>query len=383
MFHLLEYALLSLWRRRTKSLMLSIIYALVIGFYASVVFFTASLKEETLTVLEDIPELWVQKIQGGRLIPLKTNILDSMKTYRGIESVKGRIWGYTFDAPSGGVFTIWGIDSAFSDLKLVQTDFEGKLKENQALVGRGILQTRNLQIGDYLTITETEEEIQSFEIVGTFVAQADLLTHDLIILSEKSARNLIGLDSTEIMDIAIRIRNTDETDNIGRKIDERFPLFRVVTKQQLRSTYETLFGWRGGIFVYGSMTAIFAFLILVWERTAGLTDDERKEIGILKGIGWDISDILKMKLFEASAISMTATLTGILLAYGHIFLLDAPLLKPFLVGWSVLYPAFDLYPIVKIGDVLTIFSLSIIPYLTATLIPAWRSAITDPAESMR
>jgi len=355
MFHLLEYALLSLWRRRTKSVMLSIIYALVIGFYASVVFFTASLKEETLTVLEEIPELWVQKIQGGRLIPLETNILDSMRTYRGIESVKGRIWGYVFDAPSGGVFTVWGIDSAFSDLKLVQTDFEGKLKQNQTLVGLGILQTRNLQIGDYLTI----------------------------ILSEKSARNLIGLDTMEVMDIAIRVRNTDETDNIGRKIDERFPLFRVVTRQQLRSTYETLFGWRGGIFVYGSMIAIFAFLILVWERTAGLTDNERKEIGILKGIGWDISDILKMKLFEASAISVTATLTGILLAYGHIFLWDAPLLKPFLIGWSVLYPAFNLHPVIKIGDVLTIFSLSIIPYLTATLIPAWRVAIIDPAESMR
>ena len=380
MLHLLEYSLISLNRRRTKSLMLIIIYALVIGFYASVVFFTASLKEETLTVLQDLPEIWVQKIKGGRLHPLTKDFVDSMQTYRGIQAVEGRIWGYVFDSPSGGVFTVWGTDSTFSDLQLIETDFEGKLADNQVLVGLGILKVRNLQIGDYLTISETEGEIQSFQVVGTFSAKADLLTHDLMIVSKNSARNLVGLEANELTDIAIRIKNSDEIDNIGRKIDERFPTFRVVTRDQLRSTYETLFGWRGGIFVYGSITAIFAFLILVWERTAGLTEDERKEIGILKSIGWEISDVLKIKLFEAFIVSFTATLMGILFAYVHVFWTDAPLIKPFLVGWSVLYPVFELHPVVIIGDVLTIFSLSVIPYLTATLIPAWKGAITDPAE---
>ncbi len=383
MLHLLEYALISLARRRIKSLMLMLVYAFVIAFYASVVFFTASLKEETLAVLQNIPELWVQKITGGRLAPISQNLTDSLRTYRGIKTVQGRIWGYVFDASSGGVFTIWGADSAFADLGLIQTEYQGKLQENQALVGLGILNARNLQVGDYLTISETEGDIQSFQIVGTFTAQADLLTHDLVILAQKSARKLVGLAPDELTDLAVRIKNTDETETIGRKIDAHFPTLRVVTRQQLRSTYETLFGWRGGIFVYGSMMAIFAFLILVWERTAGLTDEERKEIGILKGIGWQVSDILKIKLFEASIISITATLSGLLIAYFHVFWANAPLLKPFMVGWSVLYPTFELHPSINIGDVLTVFSLSVIPYLTATLIPAWKGAITDPAESLR
>lgn len=381
MFHLLEYALLSLSRRTLKSSLLTLIYTLVVAFYASVVFFTTSLKKETLAVLEDVPELWIQNIKGGRLCPIPPHFLDSLQTYPGVQSVEKRIWGYLYDAPSAGVFTIWGVDSINMHLNLVTTRFKGKLQDNQIIVGLGVLKSRNLQVGDYFSITEGK--IRSFQIVGTFSAKADLLTHDLIIMSQKMARQLTGLEIDESTDIAIRITNSEEVDNIAKKISQRFSTFRVVTKAQLQATYQTLFGWRGGIFIYGSIMAIFAFLLLVWERGMGTTDDERKEVAILKGIGWEISDILKLKLLEASTISVTATISGIVLAYALVFLFDAPLLKPFLVGWSVLYPAFKLHPNIDIGSVLAIFSLSVVPYLATVLFPSWKSAITDPADNLR
>jgi ABC-type lipoprotein release transport system permease subunit len=38
---------------------------------------------------------------------------------------------------------------------------------------------------------------------------------------------------------------------------------------------------------------------------------------------------------------------------------------------------------VYVGDWLNIMMLSIVPYLAATLIPAWRGAITDPADVLK
>ncbi|MEH0157837.1 hypothetical protein V6R21_27350 [Limibacter armeniacum] len=90
-----------------------------------------------------------------------------------------------------------------------------------------------------------------------------------------------------------------------------------------------------------------------------------------------------MKFWEGFIISITAALLGILIAFIHVYFLQAPLLKPFLIGWSVMYPAYNLAPAVEAGDIFTIISIAVLPYLSATIIPAWKGAITDPAEVMQ
>jgi ABC-type lipoprotein release transport system permease subunit len=383
MLSIIHYAILSLLRRWRKQLGLTIIYALVVSFYASIIFFIASLRFETQTVLQNIPELWVQKIAGGRLVPMPTDFLDSLKNIRGVRQIIPRVWGYNFDSPTGAVFTVIGSDSLIQGLKMVETTQKTKLNNQEALVGTGFLELRGLQMGESITLLDNRGKIHNFKIVGAFKSDSDLLTRDLIILSLPSARQILGLGKAELTDVALSIYNPQEVDNIGRKIDRRFAGIRVVTSAQLRATYETLFGWRGGIFVYGSVLAIFAFLILAWERASGLNREERQELGILKAVGWQISDVLWLKFWEGCIISLTATLLGVVLALWHVFVWQAPLLKPFLIGWSVLYPDYQLVPVVDSESLLAIFALSIIPYLTATLVPAWRGAITDPAEVMQ
>lgn len=380
--NLLEYALRSLARRWQKQVFLVIIYALVVAFYTSIIFFTSSLKQETQLVLKHIPQLWIQQLAGGRLVPMSESFADSLSNIRGVKRVIPRIWGYNYDAPTGAVFTIIGSDSLIKGLDMVKTQHHSALKNNMTLVGTGFLELRELEAGETITLLDNKGEINSFKVVGTFESESDLLTRDLIILSPESAKKVLGLKSSEITDVALEISNPLEVDNIARKIDRRFAGIRVVSSEQLKSTYQALFSWRGGIFIYGTILAFFAFLILAWERASGLSREEKQELGILKAIGWQINEVLTVKLFEGLSISFIATLSGILLGYLHVFVLEASLLKPFLIGWSVLYPNYHLLPFVDIQDILLILSISVIPYLTATLLPAWKGAITDPAEVM-
>lgn len=378
----LQYALLSLSRRWQKQIILILVYALVVAFYSSIIFFTTSLRYETQAVLQNIPELWVQQIAGGRLVPMQNTFVDSLQNIRGIKKVVPRIWGYNFDSPTGAVFTVMGSDTLLDGLQMLKTTQKTKLNDAQAIVGTGFLEMRGLQLGENVTLLDNKGKIHSFQIVGSFTANSDLLTKDLIILSPKSAREILGLKADEMTDVSLQIFNPAEVENIARKIDKSFAGIRVVSATQLRATYEALFGWRGGIFIYGAMMSLFAFLILLFERAGGLNQTERKELGILKALGWQISDVLWVKFWEGFVISVTATLLGILIAYLHVFVWEAPLLKPFLIGWSVLYPAYKLEVVMDLGSLLNIFALSVIPYFAATLIPAWRGAITDPAEIM-
>ena len=381
--NILDYALISLLRRRRKQIALVVVYTLVVAFFASVIFFTGALRQEAVYILSDLPELWVQQLAGGRLVPVAQSKIDSIASIRGVKRVISRLWGYYYDSPSGAVFTIIGSDSMPEGLKLLDAAIDGRLDGNQVLCGSGFPETHFTGLGEQLGLIDFKGRLHSFEIVGRFLSQSDLLTRDLIILSSSSARKILGMAKNKYTDLAVEVWNPDEAETVGRKIDRMFPSVRVVTSVQLRSTYETLFSHRGGIFIYGALISLFAFLILAWDRASGLSREERQELGILKGIGWQIGDVLWMKFWEGAVISLTSTICGLILAYLHVFFLNAPLLRPFLIGWSVLYPEYKLQPAFGFSEVFLIVMLAVVPFIAATIIPAWRGSVTEPAEVMQ
>ena len=383
LINLLEYALISLARRWKKNLALIIIYALVVGFFASVVFLSGALNYESQTVLKDLPELWIQKLAGGRLQPMPLSLADSLSGIRGVRKVIPRVWGYYYDSVSGAVFTLVGSDSSVDGLYALDTDYKGSLDSSMVICGSGFLQSTRQTVGDYLSLFDAGGELRSFRIVGQFTAATDLLTRDLLILSHDSARRMLGLQADQCTDLALRVANRYEVENIALKISRGFSGLRAVTREELMLTYQALFSWRGGIFLFGGMIALLAFLILIWDRASGLSREDRRELGILKGIGWQINDVLWLKFWEGIIFSVTATLLGILAAYVHIFVFKAWLIKPFFIGWSVMYPEYDLNVVMDAGSLLIIFLISVIPYLSASIIPAWKGAITDPAEVMQ
>jgi ABC-type lipoprotein release transport system permease subunit len=126
-----------------------------------------------------------------------------------------------------------------------------------------------------------------------------------------------------------------------------------------------------------------AFVIFAFEKASGLSAEERREIGTLKAIGWETSDVIVMKFWEAIAVSLTAFLLGTILAYVHIFVMSAPLFEQVLKGWSVLYPRFRLTPFISPYELATLFFLSVVPYIAATIIPSWKASIVDPDSIMR
>ncbi|HXZ37176.1 MAG TPA: ABC transporter permease, partial [Thermodesulfobacteriota bacterium] len=102
-----------------------------------------------------------------------------------------------------------------------------------------------------------------------------------------------------------------------------------------------------------------------------------------KAIGWETSDVILMKFWEGMAVSLSAFLAGILLAYVHVFFASSSLFEPVLKGWTVLYPQFRLVPFIDIPQVVALFFLTVVPYTVATIIPSWRAATVDPDSVMR
>ena len=202
-------------------------------------------------------------------------------------------------------------------------------------------------------------------------------------MSAEDFRKIFAIDDGYATDLVLTVRNANELDTIATKITEIFPDTRPVLRKEILSTYDAVFDWRGGMIIVILSTAVLAFIILAWDKASGLSAEEKKEIGILKALGWETSDVLLMKYWEGVVVSMSSFILGVLLAYFHVFFASSSVFEPALKGWSVLYPDFELTPFLDAYQVATLFFLTVIPYTVATIVPSWRAATIDPDAVMR
>ena len=368
--YLLEYSLASLARRPGKHLGLVLVYATLVFLLASTLLFTQSLRQESALVLAESPELIVQRLLAGRHDLIPASYLEQLGTIRGVGERYGRLWGYFYDPAVRANYTLMVPRAAPPAAGEVQ-------------LGAGVARARGLSPGDYLSLRSARGEPFSFRIAALLPADTELVSSDLMLLNAQDFRRFFDFPADRFTDIVLRVRNPVEVRKVAEKISLALPDTRPILREEILRTYDAVFGWRQGLVFVLLTGAMLAFVIFAWDRASGLSGEERREIGILKAIGWETGDVLRMKFWEGAALSLTDFLLGYLLAYVHVFHFAAVLFAPVLKGWAVLYPDFRPVPFVDGLQVATLFFFSVFPYTVATIIPIWRAAITDPDQVMR
>jgi len=378
---ILEYALLSLARRKGKTFAITLVFALTIAVLASVLLLTHALRSEAEQLLVGAPELVIQRVSAGRHELVPDRYGETIAALPGVGRVESRVWGYYYDALTDSNYTLLGAAGPNEALPLLQ----GRLPEgpDECAIGSGVAATRRIALGDDLILIDQQSLGVSYQVVGVFAAASDLLTHDLILFDPGELRRFFNLPVGYSTDISVTVYNPREIDNVARKVKRELPDTRPIARGEIMRTYDAVFNWRSGMLLSIFALALFAFCILAWDKATGLSAEEKKEIAVLKAVGWDTSDVLLLKFWEGMVISLTALLVGLLLAFLHVFILGAPLLGVVIKGWSVLFPDFDLTPYVDLQQIFVLAFLTVVPYLVATVVPSWRAAATDPDSVMR
>lgn len=375
--YILDLTLSSMKRRKGKNIALVAVYTFVLFLLASVLFSADALKREAAMILRDAPEMVVQKLVAGRQDLIPDHYVESIRRIAGVQSVEPRLWGYYYDALSGANYTL-----------MVNTTMNSHI--GGILIGAGVSRrsttdgaSQRLQENDILPVKTYDGSVLPLQVKGLLPPASELVTADLILVSKTDFRKIFTFGPGLSTDLVLRARNSRELPTIAAKITQLHPDTRPILREELVRTYEAVFDWRGGIILLVLAGALFAFVILAWDKATGLSAEEKREIGILKAVGWETADILLMKFWEGTVVSLTAFFIGILLAYLHVFVASGLLFAPILKGWAVLYPHFRLTPAVSFYQVATLFFLTVLPYTVATIVPSWRSATIDPDAVMR
>jgi len=368
--HLIDFTLASLARRKARNLGLLAVYGLLVFVLAAASLFTHALRQEAALVLRDSPEVLLQRLVAGRHDLIPPGYLEKIGRVRGVQKAEGRLWGYYYDAVVKANYTF----------QVPTTDAPAPGK---AVVGAAIARSRGLVPGNTISFRSYSGKLASFEIAAVLPTESELVSADLILVSEQDFRSFFDYPAGHYTDIALSVANPQEVRNVATKLAAALPDSRPILRDEVLRTYASVFDWREGIMLALLSAAILAFAILAWEKASGLSAEEKREIGILKAIGWETGDVIKMKLWEAGLISLLAFLIGYSAAYVQVFHFGASLFEPVLKGWAVLYPRFQLTPVIDGLQVATLFFFTVFPYLAAVLVPIWKAAVTDPDAVMR
>ena len=385
----LHFLTLLLFKQKGKHIGAVMISVIIIFLLSSVLFISSSLQNRLLDTLESQADFTLSRVQAGKSINTPNDWLDKVVEINGVSQVAPRVYGRYFFTPREKSFLVVGVDffdeqSSKELQSLVKgLDLKSFLSTDSMLVGSGVkLFLSQHYYKEYFSFKTPRGSFKKVKIHQTLPPQTNLLANDMMIMPIDLAREIFGLGEDEITDITFNVPNDAEWDNIIAKLHLLFYDVRVVEKREIKKAYENLYNYKGGLFLILYLVSMVTFMLILYQRYSMVYSTERKEIGILRAVGWSIKDILKLKFYETAVVVVVSFILGVVLAYLYVFVLNAPLLSQIFLGGANLPNHVSFVPVLEFGLLGSIFLFYAIPFIAAVLIPVWKVAVTPPKEAM-
>jgi len=82
--NIIDYSLQSLWRRRSKNILVLTIFLLLVFAVSSILFITDSLTREMMVTSNDLPDITIQRILGGRQVNISASFIPEIEAIPGV-----------------------------------------------------------------------------------------------------------------------------------------------------------------------------------------------------------------------------------------------------------------------------------------------------------
>ncbi len=339
-----------------------------------------------MQVINTYPDIVLLHQRAMQNSTYDATVVDEVLTIPGVSNAVGRVHGKYYFAKADRVFTILGIDAFenYANPLLQKLGEKYNLKEDSMLISSSAAEIlKRNYYREYFNFIKEDGSRKKVMIEAVFQLPKDITNANIIVMSNDLAREIFGYTPSEITDVAIMVKNKEETALIARKLQEQFINAKIILKEDLLRRYETIYNFRSGFFLSVFIITFFTFFIILYDKLSGPNSAQKREIGVLKAIGWRVEDILKAKLYEGLALSLSAYLLGVVVAVIYVFFLKAPYLKNIFLNNYTLLSDYRLELHLDMATLVLLFFVSVPLYVAATIIPSWRVATLDADEVMR
>jgi ABC-type lipoprotein release transport system permease subunit len=377
-------AIKTLLRHPVRSGIVLLCLIAILSPFAAAIAICEGIKAQYASILKKGGDIYVARDNYGINAPIELEMIDRFMRLQGVTKVVPRVIGRTY--VKGKLLVIFGIPipSIPSHIRII--DGRTPKGRGDVILGQGAASYLNLGLGTRFSIERNPNQV--FKIVGLFDSPINIWNADLLVMNFQDASDLFGIRDKatdliiytrpgyeQIVDIIIQMSQ----DEVGG--DQ--PLLRVQTKDLIDRYTRRGFNIQAGVFT-AFYAIVFGLAIPAIGVISGFGLSERKrEIGVMKALGWQTEEVLRMVALENLMLSIISVPLIILVAAGWIHLLNgAGMAHFFMPALDILVPFSIPSRIFPIPFVLSIM-MALILTMVGSIYSTWRTAIVPPSEAMK
>uniref|UniRef100_UPI0040473885 ABC transporter permease n=1 Tax=Aliarcobacter sp. TaxID=2321116 RepID=UPI0040473885 len=300
-----NFLFLLLTKHKSKHIAIFLISILIVFLSSSILFISTTLKKEIFSTLDGQSDFVIQKINSGKTLYTPVSWIDDFKEINGVEQVQQRVYGQYYFMPENVYFTVIGID-LFEDTNnknikelLNILDISSFLEKDSMIIGNGVKKLFDkFHYFDTYDFKLINNEIKEIKIFKDLPVETNIIANDLIIMDINLAKEILNINEYESTDIVLNVPNDLERQNVKEQLILRHSNIRILQKDNLKKEYENMFNYKGGIFLILFIVVLSTFTLILYQRYSMISLGDKKEIGILKAVGWSIKDIIKLKIMD-------------------------------------------------------------------------------------
>jgi putative ABC transport system permease protein len=234
----------------------------------------------------------------------------------------------------------------------------------QAMVGKAVADAYGLHYRSSMDLDGTE-----FEVVGIYATGVGY-TENTIAVPLETAQRMASLNAGQVNTFDVDVYNPKDALRVALTIQNELHGVNVTTPEQVKSQVAGLESTvKNVVWVIALVAVVVAgvgVIVIMWMTVS----ERRREIGILKAVGWTKGEILRTFLLESILICARGGIVGILIGYVAVTW-----------GLGAILPALP----AQVTPMLALEAMALAVGLGAVagLLPAWRAASVDPIEALR
>jgi putative ABC transport system permease protein len=330
---------------------------------------------------------WIKKDNRVSAVAPRTQFIGELSNYE--ESIP----------VIGSVVDPVGDKEVFTLTEYLDGNYFSSESAREIILGKELAKDLDVAPGDFITLyalTKYESRnADDFKIVGTFNTTDPNLNKSGVFISFKAANQFLDLENT-VTEINVQLKRRINFDDLLADMKE---VRAAITSQYPHLATYTFAELGAGVLELvrqKKIWGVFMTLVLLLIAAVGIVNSvlmsvyERiREVGVLRAMGFEGSEIMKMFMFEGAMIGFLGSLVGILLGIATVLVLTTygyPLEKIYgdmyvdtsgFPMWGTIYGEWNI-PLI-IGS----FLFGLITSILASIPPAKKAAQMEVTQAIR
>ena len=173
----------------------------------------------------------------------------------------------------------------------------------------------DVSVGDTLQLSPSlQGEWHNFTVIGVFTMAVSLYTADLLITDVYSARDFFNISGEYATDLAVYTESDAIASEVAEKLDNiqgGGGDIRVLTRKSVKDALITAYGARSGFATLMWYIVLTSVILISWNQSTAVAQETKREVGLLKSLGFSTSNILEIRIFESLILGLLGATIGI------------------------------------------------------------------------